>query len=91
MALIPKARAKAAYPIKQVTTWAISQLLFKAGISGWIALEIPGFKEAVGMLSVGDKYYFYIPSHLAWDSEGAPPTIPPNADVVYIIEMISKE
>lgn len=51
---------------------------------------IPGFKEAVGMMSIGDKYYFHIPSHLAWDKQGAPPTIPPDTDVVYIIQMISR-
>ena len=54
------------------------------------AQMIQGFKEAVGMMSIGDKYYFQIPSHLAWGSQGAPPTIPPNSDVIYIIQMISK-
>ena len=32
--LVPKAMPNAAYPIKQVITWAINQLLFRAGING---------------------------------------------------------
>ncbi|MBT8268082.1 MAG: peptidylprolyl isomerase, partial [Bacteroidia bacterium] len=54
------------------------------------ARMIQGFKEAVGMMNIGDKYYFNIPSHLAWGEQGSPPTIPPNADVIYIIQMLSK-
>ncbi len=50
---------------------------------------IAGFKEAVAQMRVGDKYYFYMPSHLAWGEQGSPPTIPPNADVIYIIKMLS--
>ena len=44
--LVPNAMAKAAYPIKQAMTWAMSQLLFKAGMSGWIRSLIFGDNEA---------------------------------------------
>ncbi len=54
------------------------------------ARMIPGFKEAVGMMSLGDKYYFRLPSHLAYGKQGAPPTIPPDTDIIYIIQMISR-
>ena len=50
---------------------------------------IPGFKEAVAKMRIGDKYYFYLPSHLAYGEQGSPPTIPPNTDVIYIIQMLS--
>ncbi|MBT8271491.1 MAG: peptidylprolyl isomerase [Flavobacteriaceae bacterium] len=50
---------------------------------------ISGFKEGVGQMSVGDKSFFYIPSHLAWGEQGSPPTIPPNSDVIFIITLNS--
>src|SRR5512136_572050 len=45
----PKAMAKAAYPIKQVITWLVSQLLCSAGMSGWIRLLILGDRDANAM------------------------------------------
>ncbi|SDB46619.1 peptidylprolyl isomerase [Flavobacteriaceae bacterium MAR_2010_188] len=49
----------------------------------------PGLKEAVSLLKVGDKAYFYIPSYLAYGERGAGPNgeIPPNADLVFLLEM----
>ncbi|MBT8265715.1 MAG: peptidylprolyl isomerase [Bacteroidia bacterium] len=52
---------------------------------------IAGFKEGVADMRVGDKTYMYLPAHLAWGERGAPPSIPPNADVVYIVEMLRIE
>ena len=46
MRLTPKATAKAPYPMKQVTTWAISQLLLRAGMSGWMRSLMFGDSEA---------------------------------------------
>lgn len=51
------------------------------------AQMIQGFKEAVGQLRVGDKAFFYIPSHLAYGERGRG-TIQPNTDLTFIIEMI---
>lgn len=51
---------------------------------------IPGFKEAVTHMVVGDKSFFYLPSHLAY-GEGGNRVIPPNTDLIFIIEMIEIE
>ncbi len=50
--IIPKAAAtaKAAYPTKQVTTWAISQLDWSAGTRGLMVLLISVEKEAYAMI-----------------------------------------
>ena len=51
------------------------------------AAMIPGFKEAVASLKVGEKAFFYLPSHLAYGERGRNP-IPPNTDLVFIIELV---
>ena len=49
---------------------------------------IPGFKEAMFEMSYGDKLTVFIPSHLAWGPQGAGNVIPPNADVIFEIELV---
>ena len=51
------------------------------------ARMIQGFKEGVSSLSVGDKAFFYIPSHLAYGETGRPP-IEPNTDLIFILELV---
>ena len=48
---------------------------------------ISGFKEAVSLLNVGDRAYFYIPSHLAYGERGRG-SIQPNTDLIFIIELV---
>ncbi len=50
------------------------------------AQMIPGFKEGVFNMSVGDKTFLYLPSHLAYGEKGRGP-IQPNTDLMFIIEM----
>jgi peptidyl-prolyl cis-trans isomerase A (cyclophilin A) len=51
---------------------------------------VAGFKEAAALMKVGDKVFAYMPSHLAWGERGAGGGfIPPNADVIFIMEMVS--
>jgi peptidyl-prolyl cis-trans isomerase A (cyclophilin A) len=52
------------------------------------AQMIPGFKEGVANMKVGDKAYFYLPSHLAYGKRGAPPAIRPDTDLIFIVEMV---
>lgn len=51
------------------------------------AQMIPGFKEAVNQMSVGDKSFFYLPSHLAYGERGNR-VIPADTDLIFIIEMV---
>ena len=52
------------------------------------AQMIPGFKEGLQNMSVGDKSVIFIPSHLAYGPGGAGNVIPPNADLIFVIEMV---
>ena len=49
---------------------------------------IPGWDEGIGLLSVGDKARFVIPSHLAYGSAGAGGVIPPNATLIFDVELM---
>ena len=51
------------------------------------AQMIPGFREAAASLKVGDKAFFYIPSHLAYGERGRG-AIKPNTDLTFILEMV---
>ncbi len=50
---------------------------------------IPGFKEGVQQLQVGDKAVIFIPSHLGYGERGAPPVIPPSADLIFEVELVN--
>jgi cyclophilin family peptidyl-prolyl cis-trans isomerase len=47
-----------------------------------------GFKEAVAQMSVGEKMFIYVPSHLAYGESGRPPVIQPNTDLIFILELV---
>ena len=50
---------------------------------------IKGWTEGVQLMSVGDKYRFYIPSELGYGEQGAGNDIKPNAALVFDIELVS--
>lgn len=50
---------------------------------------IPGFREGLLLMSVGDKATIFIPSHLAYGERGKPNVIPPNSDLVFELELVS--
>lgn len=47
-----------------------------------------GFKEAAANMSVGEKVFIYVPSHLAYGESGRAPAIAPNTDLIFVLEMI---
>lgn len=49
---------------------------------------IPGWDEGVSLLKVGDKARFVIPADLAYGSAGAGGVIPPNAILVFDVELM---
>ena len=51
---------------------------------------IPGFIEGIEKLSFGDKAVLFIPSHLAYGEAGAGAVIPPNANIIFEIQLLEK-
>ena len=49
---------------------------------------IPGWTEALQMMSVGDKWRIACPPHLAYGEQGAGDAIPPNTALVFDIHLI---
>lgn len=49
---------------------------------------IPGWTEALQMMSVGDKWRIACPPQLAYGEQGAGDTIPPNTALVFEIHLI---
>ena len=48
---------------------------------------IPGFIEGLEKLSYGDKAVIFIPAHLGYGPQGARNVIPPNANLIFEIEI----
>lgn len=52
---------------------------------------IKGWSEGVGMMPVGAKYRFWIPAALGYGEKGAGADIPPNATLVFDVELLGVE
>ncbi|MEO0059038.1 MAG: putative peptidyl-prolyl cis-trans isomerase precursor PpiB [Bacteroidota bacterium] len=51
---------------------------------------IPGFLEALDLLSYNDKGTFFIPAKIAYAERGAGNLIPPNTNLIFEIELVEK-
>jgi FKBP-type peptidyl-prolyl cis-trans isomerase len=49
---------------------------------------IQGWDEGIALLKVGDKARFVIPSHLGYGSQGAGGVIPPDATLIFDVELM---
>lgn len=52
------------------------------------ARVIEGWKEGIQLLSVGDKARLIIPPHLGYGARGAGGVIPPNATLIFDVELV---
>ena len=50
---------------------------------------IAGWDEGIALLHVGEKARFVIPSTLAYGSQGAGGVIPPNANLIFDVELVA--
>ncbi|OCB78426.1 peptidylprolyl isomerase [Flavobacterium crassostreae] len=51
---------------------------------------IPGFIEGLEKLAYGEKATLFIPSHLAYGAGGAGEVIPPNANIIFEVELVEE-
>ena len=56
-----------------------------------IGQVIEGWDKGILLLKEGDKARFVIPSELAYGSRGAGGVIPPNAPLIFDVELVSAE
>lgn len=51
---------------------------------------IPGFEEGLSLLNIGDKALLFIPSNIGYGENGAGNVIPPNANIIFEVQLLEK-
>ncbi len=50
---------------------------------------IDGWEEMIGLMHIGDRVICIIPPQLGYGPKGKPPAIPPNATLIFDIELLA--
>ena len=50
---------------------------------------IPGWDQGIVGMKVGGRRELIIPAPLAYGAKGSPPTIPPNAALVFVVDLLA--
>jgi cyclophilin family peptidyl-prolyl cis-trans isomerase len=51
---------------------------------------IPGFNEGLSKMCIGDKAILFIPTNLAYGEAGAGTAVPPNANIIFEVELLDQ-
>ncbi len=98
--VIKEGTGNAAQPGKMVsvnyTGWLLDGTKFDSSVDRGQPFQFPlgmgrvihGWDEGVAGMKIGEKRKLIIPSDLGYGPNGAPPTIPPNATLVFDVELL---
>lgn len=74
--------------------WLTDGSMFDASYSRGVTASFPlngvisGWTEGLQLMKPGAKYVFEIPSDLAYGPQGRPPVIPPDATLIFQVELV---
>jgi peptidylprolyl isomerase len=69
------------------TSWGREPFTFQLGAG----MVIPGWDQGVEGMKVGGRRELIIPPDLAYGEQGAPPSIPPNETLVFVVDLVGVE
>ncbi|MCB9838263.1 MAG: FKBP-type peptidyl-prolyl cis-trans isomerase [Phycisphaeraceae bacterium] len=89
----PSPASPASSVVVHYTGWLVDGTKFDSSVDRGKTIEfplnrvIPGWTEGVGSMKVGGKRKLLIPSKIAYGPSGRPPVIPPDAFLIFDVEL----